>query len=187
MASDQVPGNFDERIAWLEEDDAKSRNLRARRLQEILATMPVPSEGFQFLNGGEESMTCFHEVRRCYLDGSYMAVVLLSLLYVERELAGLLYAGGWNPAGNARLDSLLDEAHDRGVLSKLDLQVFRELAKTRNSYAHFRPPGTPTSLMARSLERRDLPNEVIAKDARRALEAMWRLVQRSGGPFLSGE
>ena len=116
-----------------------------------------------------------------------MAVVLLSLLYVERELAGLLYAGGWNPAGNARLDSLLDEAHDRGVLSKLDLQVFRELAKTRNSYAHFRPPGTPTSLMARSLERRDLPNEVIAKDARRALEAMWKLVQRSGGPFPSGE
>ena len=81
MASDQVPGNFDERIAWLEEDDAKSRNLRARRLQEILATMPVPSEGFQFLNGGEESMTCFHEVRRCYFGwlvyGSSPAISLV--------------------------------------------------------------------------------------------------------------
>lgn len=187
MAGDQVPGNFDERIAWLEEDDAKSRQWRARRLEDLLEIVPVSSGGFHFFNGGDETMTCFHEVRRCYLDGSYMAVVLLALLYVERELAGLLYAAGWNPARNARLGSLLEEAHDREVLSDSDLQAFRELAKARNSYAHFRPPGTPTSLMARSVERRDPPNEVIAQDARRALEAMWRLVQRSGGPFLSGE
>lgn len=186
MASDRIPSNFEERIAWLAEDDAKSREIRAERLQELLDTMPISSGGFQFFNGGEETMTCFQEVRRCYLDGSYMAVVLLSLLYIERELAALLYAEGWNPAKSARLGSLLEEAHDRGVLSKSDWQAFRELADIRNSYAHFRPPGTPKSLMARSVKQGDLHNEVLAKDAGSALEAMWRLVQRSGGPFLSG-
>ena len=148
--------------------------------------MLIPSEGFQFFNGGEETMACFHEVRRCYLDGSYMAVVLLSLLYIEREIAALLYAGGWNPATNARLSSLLEEARDRGVLSKSDRKVFRKLADIRNSYAHFRPPLSPTSLIARSVKQDDLPNEVLANAAKRALEAMWRLVQHSRGPFLSG-
>ncbi len=43
-------------------------------------------------------MVCFHEIRHCYLDGSYIAVVLLSLVYVERELAAVLYAAGWELA-----------------------------------------------------------------------------------------
>ena len=46
-------------------------------------------------------MICFDEVRRCYLDGSDMAVVLLCLAYVERELAAGLYAAGWKDAKSA--------------------------------------------------------------------------------------
>ena len=105
MAGEQDAEGSGELTAWLEADDAKSRALRARRLRDLLDILPVPEEGLSFL-GGEESLICFGEVRRCYLDGSYMATVLLSLAFVERELAVELYKAGWGrceerPAGGA--------------------------------------------------------------------------------------
>lgn len=71
---------------WLEADDTKGRATRVRRVRDLLDTMPKPSDGLIFL-GGETSQICFDEIRRCYMDGSYMAVVLLSPACVERELS----------------------------------------------------------------------------------------------------
>ena len=112
MKSDKAPANLEECIAWLAEVDAKSREIRAGRLQEILMTMPIPSVGFHFFNAGDLSKACFDEVRRCLLDGSNIAVTLRCLSYLERELAGVLYAAGWTPARAARLRTLLDEARE---------------------------------------------------------------------------
>ena len=67
-----------------------------------------------------------------------MAVVLLCLAYVERELAADLYAAGWEAAKEARLGTVLEQAYGGGVLSELELQTYRELARLRNSHAHFR-------------------------------------------------
>ena len=178
-----------ELTAWLEEDDAKSRAVRARRLRDLLDILPVPLEGLSFL-GGESSRICFDEVRRCYLDGSYMAVVLLCLAYVEKELAADLYAAGWEAAKEARLGTVLEQAYGGGVLSELELQTYRELARLRNSHAHFRAPGDKTpgesrldgqSLMARAVHENLLGTEVLAKDARRAIQEMARLVKRQSG------
>ena len=73
-----------------------------------------------------------------------MAVVLLCLAYVERELAADLYAAGWEAAKEARLGTVLEQAYGGGVLSELELQTYRELARLRNSHAHFRAPGDKT-------------------------------------------
>ena len=85
----------------------------------------MPSTGLIFL-GGEESAICFDEIRRCYVDGSNLAVVLLCLAYVERELAAQLYAAGWEEAKTARSGTLLQKAHDGGMLSALEWRTYRE-------------------------------------------------------------
>ena len=56
--------------------------------------------------------------------------------------------------------------------------TYRELADLRNSHAHFRKPGSPTSLLARTIEEDALGTEVLAKDARCAVQAMARIVRR---------
>ena len=53
-----------ELTAWLEADDVKGRAMRARRLRNLLDTLPVPPDGLSFLGGGESAI-CFDEVRRC--------------------------------------------------------------------------------------------------------------------------
>ena len=85
---------------------------------------------------------------------------------------------------------MLEQAYGGGVLSELELQTYRELARLRNSHAHFRAPGDKTpggsrldgqSLMARAVHGNLLGTEVLAKDARRAIQAMTRIVKRQSG------
>ena len=180
MAAERSAEGIKELTAWLERDDAKGRTMRVERLQDLLDILPVPSDGLSFLEG-EESLICFAEIRRCYLDRSDMAVVLLCLSYVERELAAQLYAAGWEDAKNARLGAVLEKAYKDGVLSDLDWGTYRELARLRNSHAHFRAPGTPTTMMARAVKENALRVEVLGKDARRAVQAVARIVKRQAG------
>ena len=84
------------------------------RLRDLLDMLPVPSDGLTFL-GGETSAICFDEVRRCYLDGSYLAVVLLCLAYIERELAADLYAKGGNQAEKAPIAAVLSKGYEAGA------------------------------------------------------------------------
>ena len=170
-------------IAWLEEDDAKSREIRAERLRYLLDIIPIPPEGISFL-GGEQSEICFDEVRRCYLDGSYMAVVLLSLAYVERTLAAELYARGWSTASTAPLNVLLERAYEEGVLSKSDWQICRRLAELRNSHAHFQGFGNPKEkqpMMDRMVQENATATEILAKDAKFAVALMAKIVRRQFG------
>ena len=97
--------------------------MRAARLRDLLDILPVSSDGLSFL-GGEQSVLCFDEIRRCYLDRSDMAVVLLCLAYVERELVAQLYAAGWNRAvwtyklGGYQVLKKWLSYRDRGVLER---------------------------------------------------------------------
>ena len=175
--------SIEELTDWLEADDAKSRPRRAKRLQRLLRLLPIPPAGW-FVHGGIGSTLCFDEIRRCYLDGSDMAVVLLCLAYVERELAAQLYAAGWEPAKKAPLSAVLEKAYHDSVLSQSEWRIYRELSRIRNSHAHFRAPLTPTTLGARSGEQNTLPEQVLARDATRALKALSRILRRQTSPSL---
>ena len=118
-----------------------------------------------------------------------MAVVLLCLAYVERELAASLYAAGWEKANNAPFGAVLRKAHEDGVLSEPDWCTFRELAHLRNSHAHFRAPGSPTSMMisASGVDDNVPAPEVLAQDARSAIRAMAAFVGRQASRQVSVE
>ena len=148
MVGEQNPQDIRELTAWLQADDAKSRAMRATRLRDLLDILPVSSDGLSFL-GGEQSVLCFEEIRRCYLDRSDMAVVLLCLAYVERELAAQLYAAGWNRAKKASLVKVLERAYKDGVLSELEWRTYAELGHCATR--------TPTSARPALLAIRQFP------------------------------
>ncbi|MCY3883412.1 MAG: hypothetical protein OXG24_00700 [Gammaproteobacteria bacterium] len=169
-----------ERIAELETSDGASRESRARRTSYILEALQLPEDGI-FFCGGEYSLQSFEEVRCAYIQGLYLSTVLLSLACIEWEVAGRLFASGWEKAKEARLSELLSEAHERGMISGGDLETFQRLRKIRNAQAHFRPPGSSSSLLQRTEDENLLPNEILMMDAKRAVEALGTfLLGRSG-------
>ena len=171
--------DIEELITWLETDEAASREWRARRLRHLLEAIKPPKEGMFFL--GEESFHSFNEVRLAYIHGLYLATVLLSLACIEREVAGRLYAAGWEEAKGAKLEKLLPKAHEQGIISDSESDTFQRLRRVRNSYAHFKPPLHSSSLTGRAVDQNVLPNEVLMVDAQKAVEALGGFFKRRPG------
>ena len=170
--------DIEELIAWLETDEAPSREWRAHRLRYLLETIQPPKEG-----QGEESLHSFNEVRLAYIHGLYLATVLLSLACIEREVAGRLYSAGWEKAKSAKLEELLSKAHEQGIISNEESDTFQHLRKVRNAYTHFKPPLDSSSLTGRALDQNTLPNEVLMADAQKAIEALGGFFRRPRLPF----
>ena len=85
---------------------------------------------------GEESVTCLEVARRCNMDGSEIAVVMLCLPYVEREFATQLFAAGWEPAKKAPLLILPLRGYDDRVLSARDWDIYRGIADLKGIRTH---------------------------------------------------
>ena len=64
MAGTEGTWDIKELTRWLEEDDAKRRARRARRLQDLLSIMPVPEDGMSYMGGVESSVAMARIVRR---------------------------------------------------------------------------------------------------------------------------
>ena len=171
---------MDELTEWVKSDEDRSRTRRVRRHRELLELLPMPPEGLSF-TGGEASVICLDEIRLCYVQGLDLAIVLLCLAYVEREVAANLYAAGWNGASKATLTQLLNKGLDDGLLTDAECRTIRGLADVRNSSAHFRAPGERSSLMHRAVEENSIGAEVLAKDAKRAVGVIAGLVKRQAG------
>ena len=167
-------GDLTELITWLETDEAASRESRARRLSHLLEAIQVPEDGL-FLQG-ENSLQAFEEVRLAYIHGLYLATVLLSLTFIEREVAGRLYAAGWEKAKKAKLEDLLLKAHECNLVSDRDRETLQKLRDIRNSYAHFRPPDDGSSTTRRTVAQNLTANEVFLKDAEQAIKVLGRFL-----------
>ena len=160
-----------ELVDWLEADEAGSRERRARRLQHLLQAIPINEDGV-FFHDGTLGVKLFDEVRLSYIHGLDLATVLLVLSYIERQIAAVLYATGWERAKKERFETLLQKAHEASLLSDTELTVFQHLRRVRNTYAHFQPPLDSESIDFRSVRMNELPDDVIGEDARQAIEAL---------------
>lgn len=170
--------DIEELITWLTTDEAASRERRAFRLSHLLDVVQLPENGICLQ--GETSLQAFEEARLAYVHGLYLATVLLSLTCIEWEIAGRLYAAGWEEAKEARFKDLLLEARKKGMISDQELNAFHRLRRVRNSQSHFQPPGASSSMLKRTLDQNMLTNEVFKKDAERAIKALGRFFKERG-------
>ncbi len=165
-----------ELTTWLETDEAASREGRARRLSHLLEAVQLPEDGLCFQ--GENSLQAFEEARLAYIHGLYLATVLLSLTCIEYEIAGRLYAEGWEKAKHATLEELLSEAHAYNMISDWERETLQKLRSIRNSHTHFRPPGAASSMTRRVVAQNMTANEVFLKDAEQAIKVLGRFLAR---------
>jgi hypothetical protein len=151
------PRHVEEFIAAYEEADAATRADRAERAA-WLAGLGWPESGWQFFGG--DPTASWEELRRTFIDGSYLATILVGHVFLENLLAGQLAS------------DVLKRTRDRGWLGPDEFEVLDALREMRNPYAHY----------AEFLQ--ETPEAVVEQDARAVVEALYRLVNRP--PFALG-
>ena len=162
---------YRELIDWLEADEARSRPYRAARLQTLLETLKLPEAGMM-LWGGSASLHALTEMRLAYIHGLHLSTIFLALTFIERELAGSLYATGSDKAANARFQDLLTEATARTSLEKDESDALSQLRQVRNAYAHYRSILHPMHDARRAVKEDTPMDELLERDALEALRSV---------------
>ena len=74
------------------EDEERSRNDRLDRFIEL--NKLFGPQGDMLLQGGYQSLFALHEAGNSYVNGNYMAVILLSQAFIEHSLSGQFILAG---------------------------------------------------------------------------------------------
>jgi HEPN domain-containing protein len=170
----------DDRISeFLTEEDVVSRPFRVERMKFLLNEWGEPRH--LLLPGGLIAAPAFEEARLCFLNGEFIACVLLSQVVLEHVLAGALKMAGRDDLERAGFEKLLREALSEGIISGEEFEAFDSLRERRNPYVHSRHPTDAGGLVRRmTAEDREL-EELFETDARLAVQTMFRLLKR--GPY----
>jgi hypothetical protein len=164
-------------VKWLKAGDRVSHAPRLVRARKLVNDWKLYD--FEYLlHGGADSAQALHELKLTFLFCCNLSTILLVLIIIEKEIAGLLYLVGLEDAVKMRLESLLQRALQMQCISQKEFDTFNRLRDIRNSYSHFRLPTHSSTTMMRAVERRIIPDDVFEQDAFDATEALVGFLHR---------
>jgi hypothetical protein len=160
------PRLVEEFIAAYEEADAATRADRAERAA-CLAGLGWPESGWQFFGG--DPTASWEELRRTFIDGSYLATILVGHVFLENLLAGQPAFLLQEDVGRPQLSDVLKRTRDRGWLSPDEFAVLDALREMRNP--------TPTTANSSKKRPRLSSSKTLARSSR--LSTDWSTGLRS--------
>jgi hypothetical protein len=156
--------------AALEKRDSWTRPQRAARVRWLKQKLP----------GGMgmpmDTMFVFNEATSSFIDGYFVATIVLSSAFAEHWIAGHLEARGLSKEASRGLDSCIQSARRLRMWPDLILDRLDYLRKVRNPFVHLKKYTHEHSLNQRSYHRGLDAGEVAEADAKHALETVSALV-----------
>ncbi|MBC9072398.1 hypothetical protein IAI53_10530 [Thauera sp. CAU 1555] len=168
MDTDAVPSK-DPLIQALEQSDNWRRQERAERIRWV-SQHQVEFNGM--ISGSVELISLLNEARECFVEGHYIASMVLATAVIEHLLSEELVSAGKAKYG-IPFDKAIQVAKDEGLFPAEMLAHADTLRVIRNPFAHRKPDGHPHTLGNRYLSQKRHPNLVVQKDAQTALIAMY--------------
>ena len=152
----------------LEESDTRRRLKRAERI-EWLALHEVSAPA---ILGRAETLRLLSEAREVYVDGHYVATLLLAVSFIEHalveELQLLEYVKG-SPSFSEAI--LIAEA--KKVFPADWLVRAKKLSLRRNPFAHLKDEEHEHGLGVRIRSERQHPNAILESDAKDSIDLMY--------------
>lgn len=134
------------------------------------------------LVGGIPAMFAIHELKLSYIDGCYMATVLLTQSFIEHSLGSFFLMSGDDKTVKKGFANLINEALSIAQIDNELAKKLHELRKMRNPYTHPNPGITSRSYMGRMKEKATYDPETLAEqDAKLAIQIVVDFL-RHGSP-----
>ena len=144
------------------------REERSERLGCILDIFGEPRE--VLLMGGQAAWFALEELWRSYIDGNFLAVMLLSHVFAEQSLGGsLILAGTDRKISEGGLKKIADELRSSGQIDDTAFALLDELRRMRIAYTHPHEGLPERSHMKRILNSKLGPFELLESDAKMCL------------------
>jgi hypothetical protein len=148
---------------------------RLARLKYILSVYP-PGYGMMSL----EMHYLFTEAMHSYINGEFVATILISQSLIEHWLFGTLREKGYPLKENAGLGEIIKTMRKYQLLHSFLIDKIDQLKKIRNPYVHSKPMSHPDNLDHRSVNQNKNHQVLAENDAKEALALMYEIIQRAG-------
>lgn len=140
----------------------------------------VPGASFFFLQDGEFSKLVFQEAAASFVNGQFIAAIVLGFSFIERTIAGRLSHVGENGlARNGRSEELFKAAVNKGWITQGEFDSLETLRSLRNPIAHYRDPLDSSRPEVRALLQAKTPMLMLEQDAKVVLNAAIRLLGKT--------
>ncbi|MCF9126266.1 hypothetical protein J8A01_23180 [Vibrio parahaemolyticus] len=165
-------------IAGFVEDEEQTRPDRIVRFVELNELFSP--QGDMLLTGGLQSHLAFHELANSYVNGNYMAVVLLCQAFIEHSLSGEFIMRGQNTIAESSFKKILESAKGAEIISEALFEQLEVLRKIRNPYVHAKAGLKNGSLAKKLIDGRFESAEDLAKsDALKSLGILKSFVHQN--------
>lgn len=140
----------------------------------------VPGASFFFLQDGEFSKLVFQEAADSFVNGQFIAAIVLGFSFIERTIAGRLsHVGEKSLARDGRSEELFRAAVQRGWLTQPEFGSLEALRSIRNPIAHYRDPLDKNRPEVRAVLQAKTPRLMLEDDAKVVLQAAIRLLAKT--------
>lgn len=158
----------DQLIESLFRSDEASRGGRAARIRWLSQHIPSIS-GFI---APIEPAVLMEEARQCFVNGQFVAALMLAASFIEHKLADALRVKGLTSDSHS-FASAIQLARSNKVFPVELLDKTDHIRRIRNPFAHRKPDNHEHSLGNRFLSEHVHPQTVIEDDAALAVQAMY--------------
>jgi len=158
--------------AALEERDKLTRPSRAARVRWLKQKLPSGGLGMP-----GDTWFVFSEARSTFVEGYFVATVVLSAAFAEHWMIGQLEVRGFAKDARTGLAGCVRCARRECLWSDFLLDRVDYLRTIRNPFVHLKEMGHEHSLTGRSWTRKIATEELAEGDAKHSLETIFALVQ----------
>jgi hypothetical protein len=157
--------------AILERFDARTVSERTERLRFLRSIFP---RGAGFLMPLETSLV-FSEAKMTFINGEFIATVLLASAFIEHRLGAYLEGKGFRKESKGGLAAIVACARDEGLVDYHLLAKTERLQKIRNPFVHLKPHTHAYNLGRRAMANTRNLATVMEADAKDALSIMYAM------------
>jgi hypothetical protein len=165
---------------YLKNQDELSINDRAKRLKFLVETFGEP----KYLAIPEMTYYYLDEARLCYLNGNYVACVLIVQASIE-DILRYLHLFSYDErirksAKKANFNYLIEKSLEYGLIKQKEAECMHKTRRIRNPYVHTKTHEHPQSLIKRKLESDFKKNteDLMKEDAEYAIICFFNLIKR---------
>ena len=158
---------FEERVLKaLEQSDDMRRSARAKRMIDLSPHV----KNYGLVVQAMDTSAIRQEAYDCYINGHFVASLLLAVAFVEHTLTDALVGAGEKQP----------RTFEQGIKSARTLNLFPgdlldrtdKLREIRNPFTHRKPADHPHSFGNRYMVRQEHPTKILEEDAKEALLVM---------------
>jgi hypothetical protein len=142
-------------------------------------TLPVRIERIKYVRrlvpskmgllGSLEAVFIFGEAQTTFINGQWIATILLAQAFIERQIHSHMLSKGY-PGADRGIKYMLKYCRTNSILSESVLDKIDHLRSIRNPFTHLKPVDYPFNLGRRIFQGQNKgPDEVLENDARQAL------------------